>query len=90
MKRILGEKTPTKNCLIYAETGCYPLDNIIYKRIITQWLKLMMPLEHRYTYIIYSKSNSSSWSLFVRIPLYKNGFGMSGTRMLSIRFRKWQ
>ena len=47
----------------------------IYKRIIKYWLKLTITPEHRYTYIIYNKYNSTSWSLFVRKLLYENGFG---------------
>ena len=34
MKRILGVKSTTNNCLVYAETGRYPLYICIYKRII--------------------------------------------------------
>ena len=55
MKRILGVKSTTNNCLVYAETGRYPLYICIYKRIIKYWLKLTITPEHRYTYIIYNK-----------------------------------
>ena len=75
MKRILGVKSTTNNCLVYAETGRYPLYICIYKRIIKYWLKLTITPEHRYTYIIYNEYNSTSWSLFVRKLLYENGFG---------------
>ena len=34
MKRILGVKKSTNNCLIYAETGRYPLYICIYIRIV--------------------------------------------------------
>ena len=75
MKRILEGKSTTNNCLVYSETGRYPLYICIYKRIIKYWLKLTITPEHRYTYIIYNKYNSTSWSLFVRRLLYENRFG---------------
>ena len=51
MKRTLGVKQSTNNCLIYAETGRYPLYVSIYKQIIKYWLKLTITSEHRYIYI---------------------------------------
>ena len=39
MKRILGVKKSTNNCLIYAETGRYPLYICIYIRIVKYWFK---------------------------------------------------
>ena len=74
MKRILGVKKSTNNCLIYAETGSYPLYICIYIRIVKYWFKISTASEHRYIYIIYNKC-PSSWSLFVRKILYEYGFG---------------
>ena len=74
MKRILGVKKSTNNCLIYAETGRYPFYICIYIRIVKYWFKISTASEHRYIYIIYNKC-PSSWSLFVRKILYEYGFG---------------
>ena len=74
MKRVLGVKKSTNNCLIYAETGRHPFYVCIYKRIIKYWLKLTVTPEHRYTYMIYHKA-PSPWSQFVRNLLYQYGFG---------------
>ena len=74
MKIILGVKKSTNNCLIYAETGRYPLYICIYIRIVKYWFKISNASEHRYIYIIYNKC-PSSWSLFVRKILYEYGFG---------------
>ena len=77
MKRILGVKKSTNNCLIYAETGRYPFYVCIYKRILRYWLKFTTTPEHRYISIIYHKL-PVAWSLFVKKLLYKYGFGYTG------------
>ena len=76
MKRILGVKKSTNNCLIYTKTGRYPLYIIcIYIRIVKYWFKISTASEHRYNYLHYFNKCPSSWSLFVRKILYEYGFG---------------
>ena len=74
MKIILGVKISTNNCLIYAETGIYPLYIYLYIRIVKYWVKILPASQHIYIYIIYNKC-PSFWSLFVRKILYEYGFG---------------
>ena len=49
MKTVLGVKPSTTTCLIYTETGRFPLyvSRPIYKQIIKYWLKLTRTSEHR-------------------------------------------
>ena len=74
MKTVLGVKPSTNTCLIYTETGRFPLYVSIYKQIIKYWLKLTCTSEHRYIVIAYHE-NPFEWSLFVKKILYENGFG---------------
>ena len=74
MKTVLGVKSSTNTCLIYTETGRFPLYICIYKQIIKYWLKLTSTSEHRFIVIAYHE-NPSEWSLFVKKILYENGFG---------------
>ena len=74
MKIVLGVKPSSNTCLIYTETGRFPLYVSIYKQIISYWLKLTRTSEHRFIVIAYHE-NHSEWSLFVKKLLYENGFG---------------
>ena len=74
MKSVLGVKSSTNTCLIYTETGRFPLYICIYKQIVKYWLKLTSTSEHRFIVIAYHE-NPSEWSLFVKKILYENGFG---------------
>ena len=75
MKTVLRVKPSTNyTCLIYIETGRFPLYVSIYKQIIKYWLKLTCTSEHRFIVIAYHE-NTSKWSLFVEKLLYENGFG---------------
>ena len=47
-KTVLGVKSSTNTCLIYAETGQFPLYITIYRQIIKYWLKLTCTSDHRY------------------------------------------
>ena len=71
MKTVLGVKPSTNTCLIYTETGRFPL--YVSKQIIKYWLKLACTSEHRFIVIAYHE-NPSEWSLFVKKLLYENGF----------------
>ena len=74
MTIVLGVKPSSNTCLIYTETGRFPLYVSIYKQIISYWLKLTRTSEHRFIVIAYHE-NHSEWSLFVKKLLYENGFG---------------
>ena len=74
LKRILGVKSSTNTCLIYVETGRYPLYVTVYKQIIKYWLRLLRMPEHRFISIIYKKS-TTPWSMFVKDLLFQFGFG---------------
>ena len=54
-KSILGVKATTNTCLVYIETGRYPLYITIYKLIIKYWLKLIVSPKHRYIYVVSKK-----------------------------------
>ena len=76
MKTVLGVKSSTNTCIIYTETGRFPLYICIYKQIIKYWLKLTSTSEHRFIVIAYHENPSDSeWSLFLKKILYENGFG---------------
>ena len=74
IKTVLGVKPSTNTCLIYAETGRFPLYITIYRQMIKYWLKLTCTSDHRYIAIAFHTS-PSEWGLFVKSLLYKNGFG---------------
>ena len=61
MKTVLGVKPSTSTCLIYTETGRFPLLLVyvsIYKQISKYWLKLTCTSEHRFIVIAYHKKTS--------------------------------
>ena len=74
MKTVLGVKPSTNTCLIYTETGRFPLYVCIYKQIIKYWLKLTCTSEHRFIVIAYHET-PAEWSLFVEKLLYENSIG---------------
>ena len=74
IKSVLGVKPSTNTCLLYAETGRFPLYVTIYRQIVKYWLKLTCTSDHRYIAIAFRES-PSEWSLFVKKLLYENGFG---------------
>ena len=74
IKTVLGVKPSTNTCLLYAETGRFPLYVTIYRQIVKYWLKLTCTSDHRYIAIAFRES-PSEWSLFVKKLLYENGFG---------------
>ena len=81
LKSILGVKTTTNTCLVYIETGRYPLYITIYKLIIKYWLKLIVTPKHRYIYVV-SKKSVNCWFLFVKKLLFQYGLDMFGKRKL--------
>ena len=48
IKTVLGVKPSTNTCLIYVETGRFPLYITIYRQMIKYWLKLTCTSDHRY------------------------------------------
>ena len=70
----MGVKATTNTCLVYIETGRYPLYITIYKLIIKYWLKLIVTPKHRYIYVV-SKKSMNCWFLFVKKLLFQYGFG---------------
>ena len=70
----MGVKATTNTCLVYIETGRYPLYITIYKLIIKYWLKLIVTPKHRYIYVV-SKKSVNCWFLFVKKLLFQYGFG---------------
>ena len=51
-KSIFGVKATTNTCLVYIETGRYPLYVTIYKLIIKYWLKLIVTPKQMYIYVV--------------------------------------
>ena len=74
IKTVLGVKPFTNTCIIYAETGRFPLYNTIYRQMIKYWLKLTCTSDHRYIAIAFHTS-LYEWGLFVKALFFKNGFG---------------
>ena len=72
-KTVLALNPLQNACLLYAETGRFPLYAAIYRQIIKYWLKLTCTSDHRYIAIAFHES-PSTWSLFVKKLLYENGF----------------
>ena len=67
MKSVLGVKPTTNSCLIYAETGRYPLYINVYTRIIKYWLKLVTMPEHKYVCIVYNMSSTCYVIFLLRV-----------------------
>lgn len=40
LKRVLGLNKSTPNCMVYGESGKYPIANIVYRRMISFWIKV--------------------------------------------------
>ena len=66
-------KATTSTCLVYIETGRYPLYVTIYKVIIRYWLKLIVTPKHGYIYVVSKKSVNCCF--FVHKLLFQYGFG---------------
>ncbi len=74
IKKILGVKGSTNTCLLYMETGRYPLYIEIYKRVIKYWLKITTSEDHQYIHRV-SVSRNTTWFVFVKKMLFKHGYG---------------
>ena len=82
-KYLFGLKQSTPNCMIYGETGRYPVHIHITFRIINYWLKITRSHESKINKKLYDIArnkyengiNVTKWIEFVRNTLFKNGFG---------------
>ena len=83
LKNILRVKSSTNNCMIYAETGCYPLSVHIETLLVKYWLKIIQSDEDTFLRLIYNAMqetlihvpNQPNWVKEVQTLLYKRGFG---------------
>ena len=82
-KFLLGLKSTTPNCMVYGETGCYPVSLTIQIRITSYWLKLTSSKENKICRKLYELLFNmhlegrfqSEWLNCVRTILERNGFG---------------
>ena len=82
-KKILKVKTSTKTCMIYAETGRYPLSIDIKLNMIKQWLKIIRSDDNKLIRLVYCSmkdcsvrvSKRNNWVLNIKELLYSTGFG---------------
>ena len=76
IKQSLGVKSSTNTCMIFAETGRYPLSVAIKKSIIKYWLKVIQSEDKKLINIIYIKMKQSkcSWVSYVKEILHNTGF----------------
>ena len=76
IKQSLGVKSSTNTCMVFAETGRYPLSVAIKKSIIKYWLKVIQSEDKKLINIIYIKMKQSncSWVSYVKEILYNTGF----------------
>lgn len=80
LKYILCVKTSTPNCMIYGETGCYPIDLHIKTRIVNFWLNIVNGDSSKLCYKLYSALYShynigfkSKWLNYVKSILDNSG-----------------
>ena len=72
IKKTLGVKPSTNNCVIYVETGRYALQIDVHVRMIKYWLKLTLSHSHQYINKLFCES--SEWLSYVQKLLCQNGF----------------
>ena len=70
IKKTLGVKPSTNNCVIYVEAGRYALQ--IDVRMMKYWLKLTLSHSHQYINKLFCKP--SEWLSYVQKLLRQNGF----------------
>ena len=82
-KYLFGIKSNTPNCMIYGETGYYPVTVHVKIRIINYWIRTLSAHDSKMNkklYAVMYRLNdndlaSLKWISFVRDTLYRNGFG---------------
>ena len=76
IKQSVGVKSSTNTCMVFAETGRYPLSVAIKKSIIKYWLKVIQSEDKKFINITYIKMKQSncSWVSYVKEILYNTGF----------------
>jgi hypothetical protein len=56
LKHILRLKSSTPSCMVYGETGRFPLYIYVYTRMISYWAKLTSGNENKIVHILYKYS----------------------------------
>jgi hypothetical protein len=83
-KHILSLKKSTPNCIVYGETGQYPLQIAIKQRVVSYWAKVLTKTNpdtfvrrvYNILYQLYVRGlYTSAWLDNVRLILCENGFG---------------
>ncbi len=83
IKHVLHVKPSTNTCMVYAETGRYPVSLDINISMVKQWVKIVSSDKHKLIWIAYESMLSSpvhlkkknSWSRHIQELLNKTGFG---------------
>lgn len=82
-KHILGLKSSTPNCMVYGETGQYPLQIVIKQRLISYWAKIITRTNtnalvcesYKVLYALHTAGlYTAPWLEKVRTILCENGF----------------
>ena len=68
LRRVLKVNKLTVNCMLYGEVGKYKLANVIYKRMVNFWSRIITGKESKYSFRLFNlikcmhDSNSSSYT----------------------------
>ena len=82
IKRVLNVKQSTNTCMVYAETGRYPLSIIDIKvNMVKQWLKIVCSDQRKLIWIAYDNMVNATrpeknWASHIKHLLYSTGFGL--------------
>ncbi len=79
IKQALHVKSTTNTCMLYAETGRYPLSIDINIRMVKYWIKLMNSDQRSLMHIVYQElvknPGESTWANHIQQLLRSSGFG---------------
>ena len=80
LKRLLNVKQSTNTCMVYAETGRYPLSIDIKVNMVKQWLKIVCSDQRKLIWIAYDNMvnatrHEKNWASHIKHLLYSTGFG---------------
>ena len=80
IKRVLNVKQSTITCIVYAETGRYPLSIDIKVYMVKQWLKIVCRDQRKLIWIAYDNMVNATrpeknWASHIKHLLYSTGFG---------------
>ena len=53
LKQVLNVKNYTPNCMVYGESGTYPLDGLIKSKMCAYWCRLLTGSRHKISYLLY-------------------------------------